>query len=182
MVSSGARDDCRACPCLGFRRTLSTRPPSCLHTVYTEGIYVIYLASRYIHRPIVPAFKPGKEPPLRCKSPPFGHKSTPPYICKWPPSGHKSTPSYGRKCSPPGRKRPFFTGANDPPPGTNCPPLRTQIPALQVGDLDVKEITVLPDPCPLPETQKKKGLDMKQRLVYAPMSDVGGTPASPHRH
>ena len=36
------------------------------------------------------------------------------------------------------------------------------------------DITVLPDPCPLPETQKKKGLDQKQRLIYAPMSDVGG--------
>lgn len=37
-----------------------------------------------------------------------------------------------------------------------------------VGDLDVSDITVLPDPCPLPDTVKKKGLNDKEKLLYAP--------------
>ena len=32
----------------------------------------------------------------------------------------------------------------------------------------------LPDPCPLPSTVKKRGLNEKERLIYAPMADVGG--------
>eukprot|EP00239_Pterosperma_sp_CCMP1384_P001732 CAMPEP_0197846034 /NCGR_PEP_ID=MMETSP1438-20131217/2861_1 /TAXON_ID=1461541 /ORGANISM="Pterosperma sp., Strain CCMP1384" /LENGTH=1206 /DNA_ID=CAMNT_0043457543 /DNA_START=45 /DNA_END=3665 /DNA_ORIENTATION=+ len=43
-----------------------------------------------------------------------------------------------------------------------------------VGDLEVKEITALPDPCPLPSTIKKRSLNEKERTIYAPMSDVGG--------
>ena len=37
-----------------------------------------------------------------------------------------------------------------------------------VGDLDVSDITVLPDPCPLPDTVKKKGLNDKEKLLCAP--------------
>jgi len=34
---------------------------------------------------------------------------------------------------------------------------------------------LLSDPCPLPSTEKKqRKLDEKQKLLYAPMSDVGG--------
>ena len=33
---------------------------------------------------------------------------------------------------------------------------------------------MLPDPCPLPSTVKKRGLNEKERLLYAPMADVGG--------
>ncbi len=36
------------------------------------------------------------------------------------------------------------------------------------------DIGVLPDPCPLPSTVKKRGLNEKERLLYAPMADVGG--------
>jgi len=44
-----------------------------------------------------------------------------------------------------------------------------------VGDMAVKEITQLPDPCPLPnKDRKQRKLDEKQKLIYAPMSDVGG--------
>ena len=43
-----------------------------------------------------------------------------------------------------------------------------------VGDMDVGEVTALPDPCPRPSTVKRRGLDDKQRLIYGPMSDVGG--------
>lgn len=32
----------------------------------------------------------------------------------------------------------------------------------------------MPDPCPLPSQVKKRGLNEKERLIYAPMSDVGG--------
>ena len=32
----------------------------------------------------------------------------------------------------------------------------------------------MPDPCPLPSMVKKRGLNEKERLLYAPMSDVGG--------
>jgi ribosome biogenesis protein BMS1 len=38
----------------------------------------------------------------------------------------------------------------------------------------VSDIGVLPDPCPLPSTVKKRGLNEKERLLYAPMADVGG--------
>ena len=38
----------------------------------------------------------------------------------------------------------------------------------------MQDITVLPDPCPLPGTRKKRSLNEKERLIYAPMSGVGG--------
>ncbi|XP_006620479.1 ribosome biogenesis protein BMS1 homolog [Apis dorsata] len=42
------------------------------------------------------------------------------------------------------------------------------------GDLKIKDITFLPDPCPLPEELKKRALVEKERLIYAPFSGVGG--------
>ncbi|XP_006816551.1 ribosome biogenesis protein BMS1 homolog [Saccoglossus kowalevskii] len=42
------------------------------------------------------------------------------------------------------------------------------------GDFPVHDITFLPDPCPLPEKLKKRVLNEKERLIYAPMSGVGG--------
>ena len=38
----------------------------------------------------------------------------------------------------------------------------------------MKSITYLPDPCPLPEQLKKRSLNAKERLMFAPMSGVGG--------
>lgn len=35
-------------------------------------------------------------------------------------------------------------------------------------------MSFLPDPCPLPEQLKKRSLNAKERLIYAPMSGVGG--------
>ena len=32
----------------------------------------------------------------------------------------------------------------------------------------------MPDPCPLPGANKKRSLNEKERLLYAPMADVGG--------
>ena len=43
------------------------------------------------------------------------------------------------------------------------------VPSLQFAELDQ-----LPDPCPLPSTVKKRGLNEKERMLYAPMADVGG--------
>lgn len=42
------------------------------------------------------------------------------------------------------------------------------------GDLKIKDISFLPDPCPLPEQLKKRALVEKERLIYAPFSGVGG--------
>uniref|UniRef100_A0A0N4UXP8 Bms1-type G domain-containing protein n=1 Tax=Enterobius vermicularis TaxID=51028 RepID=A0A0N4UXP8_ENTVE len=44
-----------------------------------------------------------------------------------------------------------------------------------VGDLRIKEVTSLPDPCSLPSKEKlKRSLNEKERLVYAPFSGLGG--------
>jgi len=42
------------------------------------------------------------------------------------------------------------------------------------GDYVIKNIHFLPDPCPLPEKNKKRSLNEKERLIYAPMCGVGG--------
>lgn len=42
------------------------------------------------------------------------------------------------------------------------------------GDFKIKDMSFLPDPCPLPEQLKKRSLNAKERLIYAPMSGVGG--------
>ncbi|XP_042903789.1 ribosome biogenesis protein BMS1 homolog isoform X3 [Parasteatoda tepidariorum] len=42
------------------------------------------------------------------------------------------------------------------------------------GDYLIRNIHFLPDPCPLPEKNKKRSLNEKERLIYAPMSGVGG--------
>ena len=43
-----------------------------------------------------------------------------------------------------------------------------------VGGLQVEEVDALTDPCPLPSTLKKRGLNERERVLYAPMADVGG--------
>lgn len=42
-----------------------------------------------------------------------------------------------------------------------------------VGDCKLAGVAALMDPCPLPSATKKKGLREKEKLLYAPMSDVG---------
>ena len=39
-----------------------------------------------------------------------------------------------------------------------------------VGDYSVAEVAALPDPCPLPSQLKKRSLNERERLLYAPMS------------
>lgn len=43
-----------------------------------------------------------------------------------------------------------------------------------LGDMRIHELSMLPDPCPLPTAEKKRNLLEKERLLYAPMSGVGG--------
>lgn len=44
-----------------------------------------------------------------------------------------------------------------------------------VGDLRVKDVSQLDDPCPLPNKLKaRRRLDEKERVIYAPFSGLGG--------
>ena len=43
-----------------------------------------------------------------------------------------------------------------------------------VGDFELDDVTMLPDPCPLPNNEKKRSLNEKEKLVYAPFSGMGG--------
>lgn len=38
----------------------------------------------------------------------------------------------------------------------------------------MSDVNFLPDPCPLPDAQKKRAVTQKERLLYAPMAGVGG--------
>ena len=68
--------------------------------------------------------------------------------------------------------------------GTNFPSHDARIHVPGIGDLSVAQIEALPDPCPTPfleqaqekasGTKKRRRLGEKQKLIYAPMSDVGG--------
>ena len=44
------------------------------------------------------------------------------------------------------------------------------------GDLSMSSVSMLKDPCPLPtaESEKRRKLSDKMKLIHAPMSDVGG--------
>ena len=60
--------------------------------------------------------------------------------------------------------------------GTNLRP-GTKVHIPGIGDLEIKTIAKLADPCPLPnaDSEKRRKLSEKQKLlVHAPMSDVGG--------
>jgi ribosome biogenesis protein BMS1 len=55
--------------------------------------------------------------------------------------------------------------------------MRAHIPGL--GDVEIENLTHLPDPCPPPSSnpgakKPKKRLDERQKLLHAPMCDVGG--------
>ena len=56
--------------------------------------------------------------------------------------------------------------------GCNLKP-GTRVHLAGVGDFDMVEVSALPDPCPLPDSVKRRSLDDRERLIYAPMSDVG---------
>jgi ribosome biogenesis protein BMS1 len=68
--------------------------------------------------------------------------------------------------------------------GTNFPTVDARVHIPGVGDLTVKEIEALPDPCPTPFMDQaiakvtgksaRRRLGEKQKVLFAPMSDVGG--------
>ncbi|KEF58300.1 uncharacterized protein A1O9_06226 [Exophiala aquamarina CBS 119918] len=68
--------------------------------------------------------------------------------------------------------------------GTNFPADGARVHVPGVGDLTVKEIESLPDPCPTPFLDQaiakatgkshRRKLGEKQKVLFAPMSDVGG--------
>lgn len=63
--------------------------------------------------------------------------------------------------------------------GLNIPVEGGRIHIPGVGDLSISSVEALPDPCPTPartqaEGKGRKRLGEKQKLLYAPMSDVGG--------
>lgn len=60
--------------------------------------------------------------------------------------------------------------------GTNLR-VGTKVHIPGVGDLDMKSVSILGDPCPMPDadSEKRRKLSEKKKLlVHAPMSDVGG--------
>ncbi|KAI0031182.1 hypothetical protein K488DRAFT_52625 [Vararia minispora EC-137] len=60
--------------------------------------------------------------------------------------------------------------------GTNLR-LGSKVHVPGVGDLDIKSVQALGDPCPLPDAdseRRRKLSERKKLLVHAPMSDVGG--------
>ncbi|KIW16060.1 hypothetical protein PV08_06111 [Exophiala spinifera] len=68
--------------------------------------------------------------------------------------------------------------------GTNFPAEGARVHVPGVGDLSVREIEALPDPCPAPFLDQamakasgkasRRKLGEKQKVLFAPMSDVGG--------
>ena len=50
----------------------------------------------------------------------------------------------------------------------------TRVHVAGVGDCDADDVRPLEDPCPPPSELKRRRLNEKERLVYAPMSNVGG--------
>lgn len=63
--------------------------------------------------------------------------------------------------------------------GLNIPAEGGRVHIPGVGDLSIASVEALPDPCPTPartqaEGKGRKRLGEKQKLLYAPMSDVGG--------
>lgn len=68
--------------------------------------------------------------------------------------------------------------------GTNFPSHDARVHVPGIGDLNVERVESLPDPCPTPYfeqakekadgTKRRRKLGEKQKVIYAPMSDVGG--------
>jgi ribosome biogenesis protein BMS1 len=56
--------------------------------------------------------------------------------------------------------------------GTNLKP-NTKVHIPGIGDQVIAKISILPDPCPIPDRERKT-LNDKHKLLYAPMSDVAG--------
>ncbi|KFD65693.1 hypothetical protein M514_09629 [Trichuris suis] len=56
-----------------------------------------------------------------------------------------------------------------------CPFLKnSSVHVIGVGDYSIGELSFLPDPCPLPSHEKRRALDEREKLIYAPFCGVGG--------
>ena len=51
------------------------------------------------------------------------------------------------------------------------PGMRVHLPG--VGDFSMKEVSAVDDPCPFPDATKKRRLNAREKLLYAPMSNLG---------
>ncbi|XP_053548069.1 ribosome biogenesis protein BMS1 homolog [Bombina bombina] len=51
---------------------------------------------------------------------------------------------------------------------------KSEVHIAGVGDFALSEVSFLSDPCPLPDHQKKRSLNEKEKTIYAPLSGVGG--------
>ena len=60
--------------------------------------------------------------------------------------------------------------------GPNLPARGAKVHIPGAGDLEVKAVERLADPCPLPtlESERRRKMGEKAKLIHAPMSDVGG--------
>lgn len=60
--------------------------------------------------------------------------------------------------------------------GPNLPARNAKVHIPGAGDLEVREVERLADPCPLPtlESERRRKMGEKAKLIHAPMSDVGG--------
>ena len=60
--------------------------------------------------------------------------------------------------------------------GPNLPARNAKVHIPGAGDLEVLEVERLADPCPLPtlESERRRKMGEKAKLIHAPMSDVGG--------
>ncbi|KAL7424733.1 Glycoside hydrolase 2 (Mannanase, beta-galactosidase) [Cryptotrichosporon argae] len=60
--------------------------------------------------------------------------------------------------------------------GPNLPARNAKVHIPGAGDLEVREVERLQDPCPLPtlESERRRRMGEKAKLIHAPMSDVGG--------
>ncbi|EDO39967.1 predicted protein [Nematostella vectensis] len=50
----------------------------------------------------------------------------------------------------------------------------TKVHLIGCGDFPLDDVSLLRDPCPLPDKEKKRSLNEKEKLLYAPMSGIGG--------
>ncbi|KAI9709856.1 MAG: Glycoside hydrolase 2 (Mannanase, beta-galactosidase) [Chrysothrix sp. TS-e1954] len=95
------------------------------------------------------------------------------YVDVTPPTAYENHPKCDRSIALYGYLR-----------GTNFPAQGTRVHVPGVGDLTVANVEALPDPCPTPYIEQavskatgkapRKRLGEKQKVLFAPMSDVGG--------
>ena len=51
------------------------------------------------------------------------------------------------------------------------PGMRIHVPGM--GDYSMSSVSAISDPCPFPSTEKRRRLDQKEKLIHAPMANLG---------